>query len=213
MGPPLLRRPLPDAPPWWSRAPKPLCGGAVRARPERWGAAPSGGWPGLVGSVACSAASRRGRWWARVRIGHLGASVGRAYWGQCCTARGSQAGLGHERGEMVGLDYRSEPPQVKSPRHVASPFINSPNHTTFSTHPTSTQPPPQTPISLQPGSPKSAKFQKSPRCARCSAKAHILPSRLCVATHSAIKGVIKEPLSATGGQCQDNNITTTSPWG
>ena len=120
MGPPLLRRPLPDASPRWCSAPKPLCGGAVRARPERWGAAPSGGWPGLVGSVACSAASRRGRWWALLRIGHPGALVGKASWGRCCAARGSQAGLGHERGEMVGLDYRSGPPQVKCPRHVAS---------------------------------------------------------------------------------------------
>ena len=92
MGRPLFRRPLPDASPQWCRAPKPLCRGVVRARPVRWSCAPSGGLPGVVGTVARAAATRRGRWWARWRNGLHGASVGRVCWGRCCLARGSQAG-------------------------------------------------------------------------------------------------------------------------
>ena len=68
------------------------CRGRVRARPVRWICDPSGGWPGVVGTVAHAAATRRGRWWARWRNGHHGASVGRAVWGRVCSARGSQAG-------------------------------------------------------------------------------------------------------------------------
>ena len=84
----------PTTEPWWDHFR--VCEArtvvvVVRARPVRWRSAPSGELPGVVGTVACSAATRRGRWWARWRNGLHGASVGRECWGRRCLARGSQA--------------------------------------------------------------------------------------------------------------------------
>ena len=103
------------------------CHGRVRARPVRWICDPSGGWPGVVGTVARAAATRRRRWWAHWRNGHHGASVRRAVWGRVCSARGSQAGTA--LGLSTCRDWRWRWMLVTrfrgsyTPRHVAESII------------------------------------------------------------------------------------------
>ena len=126
--PPLCRRPLPDASPRWCRALKPLVVVVVRARPVRWRSAPSGEMPGVVGTVACSAATRRGRWWARWRNGLHGASVGRVCWGRRCLARGSQAGQDGDSLKLENGDARYKIPRLIYPRHVATSCTRGPNY-------------------------------------------------------------------------------------
>ena len=121
MGPPLYRRPLPDASPRWCLAPKPLCRVVVRARPVRWSHAPSGWLPGVIGTVAHAAATRRGRWWARLWNGLHGASVGRVSWVRRCLARGSQAGCEAE----LEREFRYTIHWFMYPRHVAPSLTTS----------------------------------------------------------------------------------------
>ena len=117
----------------------------VRARPVRWSCAPSGGWPGVVGTVARAAATRRGRWWARWRNSLHGASVGRVCWGRCCLARGSQAGkaatLSDWRVENGDAHYKI--PRFIYPRHVAASCTRGPNYYNSSPSPQATRIPPQ----------------------------------------------------------------------
>ena len=101
--------------------------------------------------------------------------------------------LGTREGQMVGLDYRSGPPQVKCPRHVASTHQRPKSNNIIPLTPQAFNHPHRPPFCYCEAAPKRPENPNSPRCARGSAKAHILPSRLCVASHSAIKEAIKEP--------------------
>ena len=90
IGPPLYRRPLPDASPWWCLAPKPLVV-VVSAHAPCDGSAipPADGWAQSARRSLCLGAART--WWAPWRNGLHGASVRWVVWVWRCLARGLQA--------------------------------------------------------------------------------------------------------------------------
>ena len=96
-GPPLFRRPLPDASPRWCPAPKPLVV-VVSARAPCDGSAipPADGWAQSARCLFFRDAART--WWAPGWNGLRGALVGRVSRVRCCSARGSQAGNDSKNG-------------------------------------------------------------------------------------------------------------------
>ena len=90
IGPPLFRRPLPDASPWWCLAPKPLVVVVSACVPCDGSAIPpTDGWAQSARRSFCRDAART--WWGPWRNGLHGASVRRVVWVRHCLARGSQA--------------------------------------------------------------------------------------------------------------------------
>ena len=89
------------------------CCGRFRARPVRWIVDPSGESPGVVGTVACSISTRRGRGGPLDWNGLRGALVGRASRVRRCSVRGSQA----DSDSRMGCSLQGSPSLVPTAQH------------------------------------------------------------------------------------------------
>ena len=180
-GPPLFRRPLPDASPRWCPAPKPLVV-VVSARAPCNGSSipPADGWAQSARCLFCRDAART--WWAPCWNGLRGALVGRASRVRRCSARGSQADSDSK------TDARYRIPRLLFQRHTMS-LLTPGSSCTLDHRPHKHPDHPQSPCSStarRPENCQNPKFLSLRSMLREGADNW--SARLCVASRSAIKG-------------------------
>ena len=150
-----------------------------RARPVRWIEDPSGGWPGVVGTVAHSLLTRRGRG------GPLGGTASTVRQSEGRSGPGVTLHAVRRQAVTAKRDVRYKIPSVLSPRHTAR--LHNPQVTLYLKHRPHKHPDrPQSPhfsVAKWPENDQNLKIASLRSMLREGADN--LSARLCVASHSA----------------------------